>query len=263
MLRLAGIHKRFGALEVVRDVDLGVARGELVAILGPSGCGKSTLLRIAAGLDRDFSGTATFDGVPIRGPGPERGLVFQEHRLLPWLTVAANVALPLTGAPDPERVAAALRLVGLDGFERAYPHQLSGGMAQRAGLARALVNRPRLMLLDEPFAALDWMTRVRLQDELGTLNDSAKIIVTHDLEEAVFLGDRVLVLSGRPGRVRAVVPVSLPRPRDRASPAFAAARAQLYHACFSREDEVPASPARPACGDEGESPLPRVVSRRG
>jgi sulfonate transport system ATP-binding protein len=252
MLRLTGIHKTFAVdhrpVEVLRDVQLTVSRGELVAILGPSGCGKSTLLRIAAGLDTAFVGSATLDGVPITGPGRERGIVFQEHRLLPWLTVTGNVRLPLTGAPGAhdERVADAIRLVGLDGFERAYPHQLSGGMAQRAGLARALVNRPRVLLLDEPFAALDWMTRLRLQDELASLEGlrtTARVIVTHDLEEAVFLGDRVVVLSERPGAVRAVVPVDLPRPRDRASPAFAAARAELYALAFSAD-----RPARASAG---------------
>jgi sulfonate transport system ATP-binding protein len=244
MLRLDGIHKSFAVddrvIEVLRDVQLTVSRGEFVALLGPSGCGKSTLLRIASGLEGAFLGVATLDGVPITGPGPERGIVFQEHRLLPWLTVAQNVRLPLTAARAPagqidDRVATVIRLVGLDGFERAYPHQLSGGMAQRAGLARALVNRPEVLLLDEPFAALDWMTRVRLQDELATLEAlqrTAKVIVTHDLEEAVVLGDRVIVLTDRPGSVRGVVSVDLPRPRDRTSPAFAAARTEVYGLCF-------------------------------
>jgi len=210
-------------IEVLRDVSLDVAAGEFVAALGPSGCGKSTLLRLIAGLERDYEGAITQDGDAITGTSLHRGIVFQEPRLFPWATVWQNVALGLKNSPisesaKRESIAAHIALVGLDGFAQAYPHQLSGGMAQRAAIARGLVNRPRLLLLDEPFGALDAITRVRLHVELQRIWAHEKItmiLVTHDVDEAVFLGDRVVVLAPRPGRISRVFDISVPRPRER------------------------------------------------
>ncbi|MGY8707428.1 ABC transporter ATP-binding protein [Bradyrhizobium sp. 18BD] len=211
------------SFEALKEVSLDIAAGEFVVLLGPSGCGKSTLLRLIAGLDRDFRGSIRQDGEPIAGASLDRGIVFQEPRLFPWATVAENVALGLKNAPLSERakrdsVAAHISLVGLDGFAEAYPHQLSGGMAQRAAIARGLVNRPRLLLLDEPFGALDALTRARLQIELQRIWAHEKIsmiLVTHDVDEAVLLGDRVVVLAPRPGRVARIFDVTAPRPRPR------------------------------------------------
>ncbi|WP_315764303.1 MULTISPECIES: ABC transporter ATP-binding protein [unclassified Bradyrhizobium] len=205
------------------NVSLDVAPGEFVALLGPSGCGKSTLLRLISGLDHDYDGTIVQDDEAVTGTSLERGIVFQEPRLFPWATVRQNIALGLKNAPiseaeKREAVAAHISLVGLDGFAEAYPHQLSGGMAQRAAIARGLVNRPRLLLLDEPFGALDALTRARLQNELQRIWAQEKItmiLVTHDVEEAVFLGDRVVVLAPRPGRISRSFDVVADRPRER------------------------------------------------
>jgi sulfonate transport system ATP-binding protein len=210
-----------GVLPVLEDINLSVKPGEFVSLVGPSGCGKSTLLRLIVGLDAEFEGQIRVDGAAVDGPSLDRGIVFQDHRLFPWLTVEGNVRLglenaALSAAAKSEAVRAQLELVGLTGFERAYPHQLSGGMAQRCGLARALVARPRILLLDEPFGALDALTRERLQGELARIWQRQRVttlLVTHDVAEAVRLGDRVVVMQPRPGRVRRIVPVALPHPR--------------------------------------------------
>lgn len=222
-------------LEVLRNIDLTVSAGELLCVVGTSGCGKSTLLRAIAGLESIDRGTLTLDGKPILGPGLNRGLVFQEHRLLPWLTVLDNVAFGLgpDASADARREAPDyVALVGLGGFERAYPHQLSGGMAQRAAIARALIGRPRVLLLDEPFAALDVFTRIQLQEEVLRIWRRAKttiVLVTHDIDEAVFLGDRIAVMSSRPGTVSRIVEVDLPRPRDRTNDDFGRLRGRVVH----------------------------------
>ncbi|MGN8023855.1 ABC transporter ATP-binding protein [Phyllobacterium sp. 22229] len=212
-------------LPVLDRVSFAVEPGQFVALLGPSGCGKSTLLRLLAGLDHPTSGSLRVDGEEIGDPDPSRILVFQDPTLFPWRTVWENVALGLeaqgiirTGG---DRVDAALRLVGLDGFEKAYPHQLSGGMAQRVALARALVNDPRLLLLDEPLGKLDSLTRLTMQAELVALWQKAgmtAILVTHDVEEALFLTQRVLVFGPRPAQIVADIPVDLPYPRHRGDP---------------------------------------------
>jgi sulfonate transport system ATP-binding protein len=216
-------------LEVLRDVSLSVRSGEFVAIVGASGCGKSTLLRLILGLDTDYEGEIRLQGERVRRPGLDRGMVFQEHRLLPWLTAEGNVAAALrrSGLPARERarlVAEHLALVGLDNFANAWPAQLSGGMSQRVAIARALVNRPRFLLLDEPLGALDALTRLRLQDELARIvqfEKSTVVLVTHDVDEAVFLADRIVVLQPDPGRVSRIVNVDLARrDRDRSAPAF-------------------------------------------
>ena len=203
-------------------VDLAIERGEVVVLIGPNGSGKSTLLRVVAGLLPAQAGQALFDGRPIAGPDPRIGLVFQEPRLLPWRTTAANVTYPLelAGVPAPERAArgeALLRRVGLEDAASRIPSQLSGGMRQRAALARALALEPALLLLDEPFSAVDELTRERLNVELleiAARRNATLLVVTHSVHEAVFLADRVVVLSERPGRVVAEVPVDLPRPRS-------------------------------------------------
>jgi sulfonate transport system ATP-binding protein len=248
-LSLRGIAKTFvprhgTRVAALARVDLALAPGEIVAVVGTSGCGKSTLLRIAAGLEREHEGSVQVAGTAVTGQGPglDRGLLFQEHRLLPWLTVEDNVAFGVRElAPELRRqtVAEHIALVGLAGFERAYPHQLSGGMAQRAALARALAPRPRVLLLDEPFGALDALTKIQMQEEILRIwatERTTLLLVTHDIEEAVFLGDRVVVMSGRPGAIRHVAPIALPRPRDRTSAEFAAVRRQVYRALFERDD---------------------------
>ncbi len=218
------------ALSVLDGVSLTVRQGEFLSIVGASGCGKSTLLRLLIGLELDYQGEIRVKGAPVTGTSLDRGLVFQEHRLFPWLTVEQNVAVALENSalsPAEKRrsVKEHLELVGLSGFALAYPHQLSGGMAQRAAIARGLVNRPSILLLDEPFGALDALTRTRLQHELQQIWQKEKvtmILVTHDVEEAVYLGDRVVVMEPRPGRIRNVVGVEVPHPRDRRDAALKA-----------------------------------------
>lgn len=220
-------------LPVLDRVSVRVARGELVALLGPSGCGKSTLLRLVAGLEPPRVGTLLMDGEPIGGPDPSRVVMFQDPTLYPWRTVRANVSLGLEARgllrTQIGRVDEALRLVGLAGFADAYPHQLSGGMAQRVSLARALVNDPRLLLLDEPLGKLDSMTRITMQGELVALwqrTGFSTLLVTHDVEEALFMANRVIVLSDRPAAVKADIPVDLPFPRHRGDPRLAELRRQ-------------------------------------
>jgi sulfonate transport system ATP-binding protein len=222
-------------LEVLRDIQLSVTQSEFVAIVGASGCGKSTLLRLVAGLDTGFTGRVEWRGRPVQGPSLERGIVFQEHRLFPWLTVEQNVALAFEATrvsrhDRAQRVQKQLEVVGLAGFEKAYPHQISGGMSQRVAIARALVLRPQLLLLDEPFGALDALTRLKLQQELQrlwTVDRMTTLLVTHDVEEAVFLADRIVVMGARPGSIQQVLEVSLDRPRQRSSAAFQRVKEQV------------------------------------
>lgn len=221
-------------LNVLQGLDLDIQSGESLAIVGPSGCGKTTLLRLLAGLEVPDSGKVLIDGQPVNGIGAERAVIFQEPRLLPWLTVLENVAfgLDLRGLPKGrvhERARRYLRLVGLGSFEHAYPRQLSGGMAQRVGIARALTVQPEILLLDEPFGALDAMTKLTMQEELVRIWSEEKvtmILVTHDLEEAIFLADRIFVMTRDGTKPRLILP-DLPRPRDRSSPDFVAARKRL------------------------------------
>jgi ABC-type nitrate/sulfonate/bicarbonate transport system ATPase subunit len=209
------------AVAALGGIDLVVQDREVVCVLGPSGCGKTTLLRIVAGLLPASAGEVLFDGRPVRGPGQDRAMVFQHFALLPWADVVTNVAFGLelrgVGRAERERVAVELiRAVGLSGFERNLPWQLSGGMQQRVGLARALAIGPRTLLMDEPFSAVDTQTRRELQEDLLRLHAAraqAVLFVTHSMDEAVRLGDRVVLLTPRPGRVREIVDVPLPRPR--------------------------------------------------
>ncbi|GLK44915.1 MULTISPECIES: ABC transporter ATP-binding protein [Novosphingobium] len=229
-VRITGLSKRYAmsgkSMTVLDDINLSIRPGEFVSIVGPSGCGKSTLLRLIVGLDTDYDGEIRLDDTRVAGTGLERGLVFQDHRLFPWMTVSKNVEVALLKQKLPKErrerlIAEHLALVGLSDFGEAYPHQLSGGMAQRAAIARALVNEPRVLALDEPLGALDALTRVKVQAELQRIwmeAGTTMIMVTHDVDEALFLGDRVVVMSPRPGRIARVVDVDLPHPRDRASP---------------------------------------------
>ena len=221
-------------LAVLRNVSFEVAPGEFVSVVGASGCGKSTLLRLIIGLDTNYDGEIALGSRRIAGPGAERGLVFQEHRLFPWLTVRQNVVLGLQSLDAKEADARAdesLSLVGLSGFANAHPHQLSGGMAQRAAIARALVTRPDILLLDEPLGALNSLTRSHLQNELLRIWERERvtmIMVTHDVEEAVYLSDKIIVMEPRPGRIKSIVPVDLERPRRRAAPEFAGIKEQVF-----------------------------------
>lgn len=250
------VSKRFavsdGDVEALRDFNLDIREGEFVAIVGASGCGKSTLLRLLIGLDTDYQGRILIDGEAVNGIGSERGIVFQEHRLFPWLTVAENIDLGLVNEGlDREqrqrRVSNFIALVGLEDFARAYPHQLSGGMAQRVAIARGLVASPRILLLDEPFGALDALTRQQMQDELLAIRARARIttlLVTHDVEEAIFLADRVVVLEPRPGRIKRVVEIDLPHPRQRGSLGFHRLRETLLHELTHDDRYLPPAVAR-------------------
>jgi NitT/TauT family transport system ATP-binding protein len=225
-------------VRALEPTNLSVAENDFITILGPSGCGKSTLLRIVAGLDRPTTGRVLLDGRAVLGPGADRGMVFQSYTLFPWLTVADNIAYGLRekGVPSAERkdiVAAYIEKVGLRGFENHYPKQLSGGMQQRTAIARALANDPAILLLDEPFGALDNQTRSLMQELLlGIWERERKTVlfVTHDIEEAIFLASRVVVMSARPGRIKADLAVELPHPRHytmKTSPEFSALKARL------------------------------------
>ncbi|MEZ2410376.1 ABC transporter ATP-binding protein [Bosea sp. RCC_152_1] len=222
-------------LTVLDRVDLDVPAGAFVSIVGPSGCGKSTLLRLIVGLDDAYKGEIFAHGERISGTSLSRGIVFQDHRLLPWLTLEQNIALGLENAGwSSEEKKRAVRehiaLVGLSGFEGVYPHQLSGGMAQRAAIARGLVGKPEVLLLDEPLGALDALTRLRLQEELLRIWRAEKVtmvLVTHDVDEAIYLSDRIVVMNANPGRIVREFPVELGEQRDRASLGFVALKRQI------------------------------------
>jgi NitT/TauT family transport system ATP-binding protein len=221
-------------VRVLEDINLEVQKGELVCLLGPSGCGKSTLLNIVGGFLRPSRGEALIDGEPVRGPDPRRIFVFQERGVFPWLTVAGNIAFGLDRLPAAERarvVAHYVQLVGLGGFERAYPDELSGGMKQRVEVARALAVNPDVLYLDEPFGALDSITRIQMRGELLRIWQAEKktiLFVTHDIEESVQLADRVVVMSARPATVRRVVPIDMPHPRDLSSPRYLELRDSIF-----------------------------------
>jgi len=226
-------------VHALTGLSLAVARGEFVSIVGPSGCGKSTFLNIVLGLIKHDSGALEFNGKPITGPSQERAMVFQEFGLLPWRTVAGNVELGLElkgigAAERAQRAAELIKLVGLNGFEGHYPHELSGGMKQRVGLARALATEPEVLLMDEPFAALDAQTRDLMQTELLQIWERTKktvLFVTHSIEEAAYLSDRVIVMTARPGRTKDVLKINLPRPRDyemRLTPEFNEIKSRIW-----------------------------------
>jgi ABC-type nitrate/sulfonate/bicarbonate transport system ATPase subunit len=226
------------ATRALEPTSLVIQDNDFITILGPSGCGKSTLLRIVAGLDRPTSGRVLLDGRPVLGPGPDRGMVFQSYTLFPWLTVERNIRFGLRekGVPEAEQARVAARYierVGLHGFEHHHPKMLSGGMQQRTALARALANEPKILLLDEPFGALDNQTRALMQELLLGIWESERktvLFVTHDIEEAIFMANRVAVMSARPGRIKSDVRIELPHPRHytiKTTPAFSAYKARL------------------------------------
>ncbi|MBC7471312.1 MAG: ABC transporter ATP-binding protein [Ramlibacter sp.] len=241
-LQITGVSRTFpgvsGGTLALQATDLGVEENDFITILGPSGCGKSTLLRLVAGLDQPTTGSIALDGRPVVGPGPDRGMVFQSYTLFPWLTVLQNVCFGLRekGLALPERHAIArpfIVKVGLQGFENHFPKQLSGGMQQRTALARALANNPRILLMDEPFGALDHQTRELMQELLQGIWEAERktvLFVTHDIDEAIFMGNRVVVMSARPGRIKCDIPVPLAHPRHysvKTTPVFMALKARL------------------------------------
>jgi ABC-type nitrate/sulfonate/bicarbonate transport system ATPase subunit len=228
---IENIAKDFGSTKALQTIDLAIEDNDFLCILGPSGCGKSTLLRIVAGLEAPTTGRVLLDGRAVERPGPDRGMVFQSYTLFPWLTVRHNV---LFGTRSTEEKATRLiSQVGLKGFENHYPKQLSGGMQQRTALARALANDPRILLLDEPFGALDNQTRALMQELLLGIWEADRktvLFVTHDIDEAIFMANRVAVMSARPGRIKTMVPIDLPHPRHytmKTTPEFSRYKAEL------------------------------------
>jgi NitT/TauT family transport system ATP-binding protein len=277
MLSVKGLTKSFkganGQSETValKGIDFDTHRREFLCIVGPSGCGKSTLIRILAGLETQNEGQLLVDGKPVKGPGRDRGMVFQGYTLFPWLTVHKNVMFGLqvngAGRSTAEREAAQwLDLIGLEKFADAYPHQLSGGMKQRVAIARALANQPRVLLMDEPFGALDAQTRARMQAyllEIWRKIDITIVFITHDLDEAIYLADRILVLKPHPGEVQEMIEVPVPRPRSMAqgiTPEFLATKARLEELIHSEhggadetgEDSYPAIARLVAVDDDVE-----------
>ena len=221
-------------VEALKDINLTIGHGEFVSIIGASGCGKTTLLRLIGGLDQPQGGQVLLGGVPITGPDPQRGYVFQQGSLFPWLTVEQNIAAGLKARhvyrQQKEKVGQYIHLIGLEGFEEAYPHQISGGMAQRVAIARALINDPAVLLMDEPMGALDSFTRADLQDkllEIRAQNDATMVLVTHDVDEAIYLSDRIVIMTPRPGRISEVLEVKLPHPRERGGMAFIDLRREI------------------------------------
>lgn len=255
LLRIEGVSKIYprpesgGSFTVLDDVSLSVNSGEIVALLGRSGSGKSTLLRTISGLIKPTKGAVYSDGKPVTGPNRDVAMVFQSFALLPWLTVVENVeigleALKLDQKEARRRSHEALKIVGLDGFENAYPKELSGGMQQRVGFARAFVVQPKLLLLDEPFSALDVLTAENLRGEIGDLWEEGRfpaasvLLVTHNIEEAIILADRIVVLSSNPGRIRGQIKVNMPRPRERNSPNFRAMADHVYTIMTNPETKI-------------------------
>ena len=252
LLEVKGLNKVFdsaqGPVTALKDIHFQTHRREFVCVIGPSGCGKSTLIRILSGLEPQSSGDVQLDGEPVSGPGPDRGMVFQGYTLFPWLTVKKNVMFGLVnqGMGKSQAESEALQwidLVGLERFANAYPHQLSGGMKQRVAIARALANQPRILLMDEPFGALDAQTRAKMQSyllEIWKNIDITVLFITHDLDEAIFLADRILVLKANPGEVDELIEVPVPRPRNFdqvISPEFLATKRRLEELIHPQEED--------------------------
>ena len=248
-LSIQNVNKSFTVdgqkVDVLKDINLEIQEGEFIAIVGHSGCGKSTLLKIIAGLEKNDTGLVTVDGNEVKGPGMDRGMIFQEHRLFPWMSIEKNVQLGLKGLSKEEKIKLSdqyLELVKLSEFKKAYPSQLSGGMSQRAAIARSLVSQPEILLLDEPFGALDALTKIELQEELLKIRErfhNTMIMVTHDIEEAVFLADRIVVMSARPGRIKDVIEVELGKYRDRGGSDFAHYKKKIFDYFFEEKTVVP------------------------
>lgn len=247
-LSIQNVNKSFTVdgqkVDVLKDINLEVQEGEFIAIVGHSGCGKSTLLKIIAGLEKNDTGLVTVDGKEVNGPGMDRGMIFQEHRLFPWMSIEKNVQLGLKGLSKEEKTKLSnqyLELVKLSEFKKAYPSQLSGGMSQRAAIARSLVSQPEVLLLDEPFGALDALTKIELQEELLKIRErfhNTMLMVTHDIEEAVYLADRIVVMSARPGRIKDVIKVELGTYRDRCGSDFAHYKKKIFDYFFEEKTVV-------------------------
>lgn len=233
------------SVDVLKDINLEIEEGEFVVIVGHSGCGKSTLLKMIARLETNDTGELSVDGKEISGPGMDRGMIFQEHRLFPWLSIEKNVQLGLKGLSKEEKRKLSdqyLELVKLSEFKKAYPSQLSGGMSQRAAIARSLVSQPEILLLDEPFGALDALTKIELQEEMLKIRErfhNTMIMVTHDIEEAVYLADRIVVMSARPGRIKDVIKVELGKYRDRGSTDFTYYKKKIFDYFFEEKTDTP------------------------
>lgn len=233
------------SVDVLKDINLEIEEGEFVVIVGHSGCGKSTLLKMIAGLETNDTGELSVDGKEISGPGMDRGMIFQEHRLFPWLSIEKNVQLGLKGLSKEEKRKLSdqyLELVKLSEFKKAYPSQLSGGMSQRAAIARSLVSQPEILLLDEPFGALDALTKIELQEEMLKIRErfhNTMIMVTHDIEEAVYLADRIVVMFARPGRIKDVIKVELGKYRDRGSTDFTYYKKKIFDYFFEEKTDTP------------------------
>lgn len=233
------------SVDVLKDINLEIEEGEFVVIVGHSGCGKSTLLKMIAGLETNDTGELSVDGKEISGPGMDRGMIFQEHRLFPWLSIEKNVQLGLKGLSKEEKRKLSdqyLELVKPSEFKKAYPSQLSGGMSQRAAIARSLVSQPEILLLDEPFGALDALTKIELQEEMLKIRErfhNTMIMVTHDIEEAVYLADRIVVMSARPGRIKDVIKVELGKYRDRGSTDFTYYKKKIFDYFFEEKTDTP------------------------
>lgn len=247
ILSINQVNKEFqittGAVKALNNISLQVEEGEFICIVGASGCGKSTLLRIIAGLEKQTTGTVLYENSPITEPSTDRGVIFQESRLFPWLTVEKNIEFGISNSADKESkkelIRHYLKIVGLQEFRKAFPHQLSGGMQQRVSIARALINQPKLLLLDEPFGALDALTKMTMQDEILRIREyqkSTMILVTHDIDEAVYLADRVVIMSSRPGTIQKVLNIQLPRNRNRNSTDFVHYRDIIYQQFFKQEE---------------------------
>lgn len=238
ILEICGVNRIYkdeeNTVEALQDINLSVKKGEFISIIGSSGCGKTTLLRLIAGLDKPQSGKLLLNGEEITAPDPHRGYVFQQGSLFQWLTVEQNIAAGLKARhiykENKHRVAEYIDLIGLNGFEKAYPHQISGGMAQRVAIARALINNPEVLLLDEPMGALDSFTRADIQDKLLELrrsNNATMILVTHDVDEAIYLSDRIVIMTPRPGKISEILEVNMPHPRHRGGTDFLAIRRNI------------------------------------
>jgi sulfonate transport system ATP-binding protein len=246
LLEISQLNKKFetsnGNVQALEGIDLNINAGEFITVIGPSGCGKSTLLKIIAGLDIQHSGNVKLEARQVTGPGIDKGFIFQEPRLFPWLTVEKNIAADLS-LRNPEirnKVDELIELVKLKGFEKSYPRELSGGMAQRVAIARALLRNPKVLLLDEPFGALDAFTRSHMQDVLLDIwqkNKTTMIFVTHDIDEAIYLANRVVVLKPRPGSIRRIFPIDLPFPRKRSNVSFQEFRFKILNE-FEKIEEL-------------------------
>lgn len=248
-LKIKDVNKGFivngNKVSVLEDINLDIKEGEFVVIVGHSGCGKSTLLKIIAGLETADTGELTIGEKEITGPGMDRGMIFQEHRLFPWMTIGKNIQIGLEkySKKEKERITETyLNMVKLSEFEHAYPNQLSGGMSQRVAIARALATKPEILLLDEPFGALDALTKIELQQQILSIRKQCKstmIMVTHDIEEAVFLADRIVVMSSRPGKIKDIIKVDLGNYRDRGSSSFAGYKKKIYDYFFEDQTKQP------------------------